>query len=309
MMTPDQALAVNEAKSSLVQRVSRSHEEISGFLGELTGCLDSAPRARHGYRLLCEPYMQSWKRWSAGLDEQQIDASLHLHLLDQIDHLERRLQLNDIPQALSHQYGKSIDRLVRQAGVTRHWKGGVDGDLFHKDLAILLGNLVPCVSHVIYRNSGVPRRSLLRPRNLFSPSVWRLLIAEGGTLAPFLENHVHPGMLDQFDEAGRAECFRIVALLLEHWGESRGLMGTSWYYDEAVASVSPRLAYLRQVPERYGAIFLDAGTGSDAIQSAISTSRHRRSLYEARVYKPRNATMVWCRRDILDSPFASRGTH
>jgi hypothetical protein len=100
-----------------------------------------------------------------------------------------------------------------------------------------------------------------------------------------------------------------VALLLEHWGESRGLMGTSWYYDEAVASVSPRLAYLRQVPERYGAIFLDAGTGSDAIQSAISTSRHRRSLYEARVYKPRNATMVWCRRDILDSPFASRGTH
>jgi hypothetical protein len=306
MMTAEQARAVDDAKSSLLQRLPRAESAVCGFLDDLTRCLDRASEPARGYRFVCDDYTQRWRAWSAGLDEPQVDASMHLHLLDQLDQLERRLALNDIPAALWPQYGKSIDRLLRQAAKPLHWKGGTDGDLFHKDLAIVLARLVPCASHVIYRSSGVPRRSLLRPRNLVDPNVWRMLVAEKGRLAPVLENHVHPGMLDEFNEAGRAACFRLVTVLLRHWGESHGLMGTSWYYDEAVASVSPRLAYLRRVPERYGAIFLDAETGEDAIQSAISASRHRRSLYEAGLYRPRNATMFWRRADMLASPFAQQ---
>jgi hypothetical protein len=130
------------------------------------------------------------------------------------------------------------------------------------------------------------------------------MLALSGRHQPMFENHVHPEMLDRFDEGGRRAGLGLVACLLRHRPEVLGLMGTSWFYDEAVGRLSPRLAYLREVPLRHGAIFLSAETTEDAAKSALSRSATRRQAAEEGRYRPRNVTLLWPRKSLLASSVA-----
>lgn len=173
-------------------------------------------------------------------------------------------------------------------------------DRFLKDLAICRMVLVPCASHVIYRHSGVPRRALARVRRVGElAGLLRVFSGAGMGFRPFMENHVHLAMLDRFDEAGRRRCMELVAALLRAWPDCRGLMGTSWYYDPAVAKVSPKLAYLHDAAAAGGACFIDMGPHPDAEAGALARSATRRALREKGLYEPRNYLMIWSRKDIL----------
>ena len=110
---------------------------------------------------------------------------------------------------------------------------------------------------------------------------------------------MHKAMLDEFNPEGRVRCLRLVARLLLAWPEARGMMGTSWYYDPALAKHSPRLAYLHDQAKSQGACFIDMGPHPDATASALSRSPTRRMLHEQGIYRPRNYMMVWARQDIL----------
>jgi hypothetical protein len=188
--------------------------------------------------------------------------------------------------------------LARARGPER-WARGVGDDIFLKDLGILRAALVPCASHVVFRRSGVPRRLLLSQRPLAMIRALAYFGLRCGGVAPFLENHVHPAMLAHFNPEGRERCYQLVAELLRRWPDSRGLMGLSWYYDPAVSAISPHLAYLRDVPERGGALFLPAGEGEDVVRVAIATSATRRRLYESGGYRPTRYLMAWSRRGLL----------
>jgi hypothetical protein len=155
------------------------------------------------------------------------------------------------------------------------------------------------VSHVVCRYSGIPRSTLLRPRNLASGASARVVFALRGQLRPLIANHVHPEMTDRFDPAGREACYRLVCALLGHWPDSAGLVGTSWYYDRVVGDISPHLAYLRKVPAERGALFLDVGAPAEARADAVFRSERRRARVEDGTYKPRTVMMVWPRQALL----------
>jgi hypothetical protein len=159
--------------------------------------------------------------------------------------------------------------------------------------------MVPCVSHLVCRHSGVPRRKLLLPSNLLSGASARVVFALSGRLQPLMANHVHPEMVDRFNPTGRNACYRLIGALLSHWPDNAGLVGASWYYDRAVGGISPHLAYLRDVPAQHGALFLDAGAGAEAKANALVGSQRRRARIEDGSYKPRTVMMVWPRRALL----------
>lgn len=225
--------------------------------------------------------------------------ALDLMLIDLIRQFEQRFLQAGLPRSLLPYYHENIGRILQRATIPESWANSSHDDIFLKDLGILRMWLIPCASHLVFRNSGVPRSLVIcqRPGNLIRALTFFGLRSRG--FSPFLENHVHPKMLGHFNPDGRQRCYQLVTELLEHWPENRGLMGISWYYDPKVQAISPRLAYLREAPERSGALFLPAGSGPDAINGATSTSTTRRTLYEQGQYSPTRYLMAWCRSDLM----------
>ena len=206
-----------------------------------------------------------------------------------------------LPDSLLPYYHENITRILQRACNHDAWARSSRDDIFLKDLGILRMWLIPCASHLVFRNSGVPRSLVMRqrPDRMLRALAFFGLNSRG--FSPFLENHVHPQMLAHFTPEGRKRCYALVAELLQRWPESRGLMGLSWYYDPVVRTISPRLAYLRDVPEQHGALFLPAGSGPDVASGATATSLARKKLYESGAYRPTRYLMAWSRRDLLRS--------
>lgn len=210
---------------------------------------------------------------------------------------EDRIAAAGLPDAFKSEFAASFSRIIHDLeGGTRTLS--LDDDIFLKDLGICRAVLIPCVSHLIYRHAGVPRRLLLRQdKGLMLRGLAFTAFRTGG-LRPFLVNHVHMAMRAHFTPEGRERCYELVAELLRLWPDSRGLIGASWYYDPRVAEISPRLAYLRQVPEAGGALFLKGG-GGPAAADALHRSPTRQRLHAEGRYDPRVYYMIWARKDIL----------
>lgn len=227
---------------------------------------------------------------------------------------EGRLLDSGLPDPFVPEFRACFSRMLAELEEGRRPTGARDDatlpdDRFLKDLAICRMVLVPCASHVVYRHSGVPRRALARVRRVGElGALLRVLSGAGMGFRPFMENHVHLAMLDRFDEAGRRRCMELVARLLLAWPDCRGLMGTSWYYDPALAKVSPKLAYLHDEAAAGGACFIDMGPHPDAEAGALARSATRRALREKGLYTPRNYLMVWSRKDILRRFGGEEGT-
>jgi hypothetical protein len=213
-------------------------------------------------------------------------------LLGMIQGLSPRLRRVALPLSLVEQYALCANRILKRVESGQPWTDGTSNDVWRKDLALLAVRLLPCVSHVV-AVGGLPRRTLIRPDNLISGASLRALMSLGGRRDPLLENHVHPGMLEHFDERGREACFALIAELLAWRPSLRGLLGTSWYYDPSLGSVSPRLRYLHDVPARHGAVFLRAGHDEIATANASAKSPGRAALIQQGRYRPRNYTLVW----------------
>jgi hypothetical protein len=258
-----------------------------------------------GYRQWPAEVEQALGLWVAGAGpDPVVTLRQGLVLLELVQSLGARLRHASFPPAFLEEFRRSAQRIVERVADGHAWPGGMHDDVFRKDLALLCLRMLPCVSHVVCRYSGVPRRTLLKPQNLLAGLSTRTLFTLHGKLSPLIENHVHPEMTDRFDAAGREACYRLVCDLLRHWPDTLGLMGSSWYYDAAVGQISPHLRYLRDVPAGHGALFLQGSASDDAVGGALARSTQRRQLAERGLYQPRNVMMIWPRDALLASPFA-----
>jgi len=217
---------------------------------------------------------------------------LRLLLLHYIRQFEVRFASAGLPASFVDQFAAVFERIARQCqeGILG---SSLNNDVFLKDLGVVRLRLIPCVSHLLYLHSGIPRRVVLK-----HPSILRTMLRMGGR-QPLVENHVHPLMLDHFTEAGREHCYVLLGELLRLRSDLRGLMGSSWYYDPKLGRISPKLAYLHDVPTKHGAKVVPLEReGPDS--GALARSSHRRKLHEAGAYTPHTYLMLWSRDDVLD---------
>lgn len=263
------------------------------------GSLDAADPAL-GYRHLPTPMLAQCDALGRELGADGLADYLHLLQAELIADFDRRFARSGLPECFrtefEHNFARILAAPLRSDGRRR---ASITDDVFLKDLGIARLTLVPCVSHLMYRTSGVPRRAIMQAHGL--PARLRLLRTvafELGGFAPMIENHVHPAMLDRFSEEGRERCLRLVCALFDAWPDSRGLMGTSWYYDPALAAISPHLAYLHAVPAARGAHFFDMGASVAVRADATVRSRHRQELVAAGRYQPHAWMMLWPRKAL-----------
>ncbi|MGX4641053.1 hypothetical protein [Massilia sp. SYSU DXS3249] len=171
----------------------------------------------------------------------------------------------------------------------------LEADVFLKEFGLATLRLYAGASSVIDPYSGVGR-SLMWKAGLARLPARALFFLRAGGFKPYFEVHVNKLYTDEFNEEGRNECYRCCAELYALHPDNLGMFAGSWFYDPAIARVSPRLAYLREVPVAGGARCMLDSHNDQAVANATATSATRRALVEAGRYRPASYALVWPRR-------------
>jgi len=250
-----------------------------------------------GQKLLPEKLVDAENelRSHASIDLQSYNRSLLQFLLD---HFKARRCPWTLSDSIIELYNLQIFRLEHNLKNKHESYFRLENDYFRKDIALLLHRLIPFGAEFASPYSGIPRSLAIKAgpsqAMAFSAAIWH---SRG--LAPFLELHMHPEVTEQFNPSGWIATYERLAEFLEMNPKFRGVQSTSWFLDPALADISPRLSYLREVPEQCGAFWLFAGLDQHGTSGALDTSPTRRRLHASGTYKPRLFTRIWPKRRML----------
>lgn len=171
-------------------------------------------------------------------------------------------------------------------------------DSWRKELLIAGGALLPIGAGFVDVQAGVPRSYLFRGGLAQGLRGLRAVVASGG-FHPFVELHAHTESIGRFTPQGWLDAYRVLAALLLANPGLRGVIRANWFIDPRMASISPRLAYTREVPARHGATFLYVGEDRQGTSGALARSATRRELFASGRYVPQIHMMIWPRRALL----------
>ena len=171
-------------------------------------------------------------------------------------------------------------------------------DAYMKELGLARLRLYAGASNLIDPQAGVARSLLWKGgwRQLLQRT---LLFARTGGFRPFFEIHAHKFYMEEFNAEGRRECYRCCADLYALHPEILGMYAGSWFYDPAVARLSPHLAYLRDDAVAGGSACLFVAHDAQSLSYSTAKSAKRRAACAAGDYRPASYALVWPRRAQL----------
>lgn len=208
-----------------------------------------------------------------------------------------------IPDSISkyaqREHSRILEQLLQLPDEHFRW----ENDEFVKDFSLCNLRLLPAGAQVI-ECSGIPKAWILRPSRQM-PGHLTFVLGKIRGFAPLLEIHTHKANLDEFNKDGWDRCYVRIGDFLELNPQILGVQGGSWFYDPKLATISPNLAYLQDVPLRHGArLVYIRDEGSDS--SALAKSGKRKALFEAGRYRPAAYAMIWGREDLIAFAKANR---
>lgn len=217
-----------------------------------------------------------------------------------LDALPAWLLQSTLPSEIIDQYATTVAYIVRSlVDDDDAAYGVVRSSPFDRDLRMAAGFSLPVGSQIVDLRVWAPStfyryRGFMTNLRAFAFVKLRL-----GGLGPLVRIHVDTRNLAEFNEAGRNQCYVRIAQLMLTRPQIRGMIGTSWYLDPQIQTVSPRLAYLARVPLENGAFLRIDGAGEIHTQRATARSPTRRRLVEEGKYKPQCATLIWPRKQMI----------
>ena len=208
-----------------------------------------------------------------------------------------RVPAADMPDAVMELYPEWIQRLADflSAGADPY-----DCDFWAKDVRISLVLSVPGArTQMIDLSSPMgPGQILRHAREGWG---WSVIPAYAAAQAwkPWLEVHTESRDLADFNEAGWDRAWATAAEILKRRPDMAGMLGSSWFYDPPLETISPRLAYLRVNPLRHGAFLIHQGPGDIHTQRAATSSPTRAALIEKGEYTARSWIVAWPRAALI----------
>jgi hypothetical protein len=204
-----------------------------------------------------------------------------------------------LPPSAQRLYALQVHRIRRESvdETLNHFR--LNHDFFLKDLALVVGRLLPMGAELVQPHSGIPRSLLWHagPKQFFA-GIQYFIVGRRGFL-DYCSLHLEGRQLQGFNPEGWRQTYLRIAELLSLNPGIAGVFGTAWFYDPVVAEISPHLAYLRTVREAGGARNFRGGTATYVTESAIAKSRRRAALYRQGKYQPRAYYLVWHRQELL----------
>ncbi|MFC5510916.1 hypothetical protein ACFPOU_07245 [Massilia jejuensis] len=219
----------------------------------------------------------------------------------QMDALAERMRQSKLPPGIIDQYGTAV-RYMTGSIVSDDDSayGMVRSSYFDRDLRLAAGLSLPVGSQIVDMRVWAPA-TLYRYKGLKANlRALAFVKLELGGLGPLVRIHVDTRNLSDFNEAGRNQCYARIAQLMVARPEIRGMIGTSWFYDPQIQTVSPKLAYLARVPLQNGAFLRIDGASEIHTRRATARSPTRKRLFEEGHYRPVCATMIWSRKKMTN---------
>jgi len=212
--------------------------------------------------------------------------------------LPGRARAADLPPEVMELYPYWLDRL---AGFLTADQGDYDRDYWAKDVRFSLALSVPGA-----RTQTIDLSSPMGPgqvvRNGRDGHGWSPLVAyvkAQGWRKPWLEVHTESRHTDDFTEAGWDRAWASAAAICKRRPELAGMIGSSWFYDPPLETISPRLAYLRLNPLKGGAFIIHQGPAPIHSERAGATSPTRRAMIESGEYLPSSWLVAWPRATLI----------
>ena len=208
-----------------------------------------------------------------------------------------RVPAADLPVAVMTLYPEWIGRL---ADFLTAAADPYDRDFWAKDVRIALVLSVPGArTQMIDLSSPMgPGQVLRHAREGWG---WSVIPAYAAAQAwkSWLEVHTESRELGDFNEAGWDRAWATAAEILKRRPDMAGMLGSSWFYDPPLETISPRLAYLRLNPLKHGAFMVHQGPGDIHTQRAATSSPTRAALIEKGEYTARSWIVAWPRTALI----------
>lgn len=182
-----------------------------------------------------------------------------------------------------------LEYLSKRAAKDYYWPN----DYFVKDYRYVMGLTVPCGAQVVDLDDGVG------PKTAFKLALHGPLRALAHWRGRWFRPHTDTRYLKLFNEAGWREYYVEVADLIKLHPNIRGIASTSWFFDPQLATVSPDLRYIHDIPMQHGGQIVRHGTSDFDIKSATAWSPTRHAQYKAGTYLPTCYSVLWERRELL----------
>lgn len=215
--------------------------------------------------------------------------------------LAERVKAMSLPISVLQLYPREIGKIRRY--ISQDPAGAYqsdDDDAFIKDARTVCGLSLPCGAQSAEIDDRVRFRSLVKHAVLTRELAPLVQLARPAVERHWFGIHTDSRDLQDFNESGWRDCYVRLAELLRWRPSIAGVVGTSWFFDPQLETVSPRLAYLRRIPMDNGAVAIRNGPGPIHTQRATATSESRRKLYEQGKYLPVCYTIAWPRASLLE---------
>ncbi|PKN65546.1 MAG: hypothetical protein CVU54_18800 [Deltaproteobacteria bacterium HGW-Deltaproteobacteria-12] len=215
-------------------------------------------------------------------------------------HLPNYLAKMDLPKSILALYPDAFKRLVDFLKSVGDQPYDSTGEFFCKDLRFVLGlSIYNGASSFFDVFSRVPVSSAIisfcRSRNV--DAIIRYVRARGSR--PWVRGHLDSRFIKEYNQQVSDTTYCRLAEFVERKKEIAGYVGTTWFFDPKVAEVSPRLAWLQDLPRERGAFFLQHGADTTDINFAMKMSESRRRLYKDGKYIPKVYSMLWPREELI----------
>ncbi len=239
---------------------------------------------------------QLWASVERDFGAAGFDAFQRLTMLRLIESFEQRCAPRRYSKSVLDRFSISFGRIVNSVSDQTFERYRNVNDILLKDLGLCRQKIFPAGAQVVEPDSTFHRSLLYRGGLKQALRFAGLLLSSGGH-SHWYQIHTHLSELEDFNPEGWDDCYVRIADMLALNPQIRGMWGGSWFYDPALEKVSPRLAYLRKIPQENGALVLYSNV--DIKGGALSKSAARKKAYESGEYLPKSYSLIWPRKPMM----------
>lgn len=165
-----------------------------------------------------------------------------------------------------------------------------------RDIGVVMGAFLATGAAIaVPVHGGFSRAQLLRHgwrQLLLRPSLWMRMLRSAWRI----DLHTNDRLIERFDEASWSAMYAVVGEVLDNERFLDGVVGSAWYYDAALVTITPHLRYLRTLPPGARALFIDLPPTPADTAYALKRSATRREAAARGAYLPHATLLYWPRR-------------
>jgi hypothetical protein len=212
-----------------------------------------------------------------------------------------RVEQAKLPVEVLELYPFWLDKLVGFLSEAAGTGADYDTDHYAKDVRLSLVLSVPgSRTQTLDLSSPMgPGQVVRNGRDGYGWSQAVAYVKAQGWKKAWLQTHTEGRHTEDFNEAGWDRLWTSAAAVCVSRPELAGVIGSSWFFDPPLETISPRLAYLRINPLKGGAFIIHQGPGQGHSDRCGATSPTRRAMIESGEYLPRSWLIAWPRTALI----------